>query len=118
LDEDEEDGVLLPEPIGFDPPRWKDHRIHEPEYCWCEASAIAAFSHGILQRFYVIEIVINQWDKNNPQNASLIREDVCDKRLPSIMHTPFYGLSKPEFRNNSYRGHQLKEENPVNGFGG
>jgi len=80
LDDDEEDGILLPEPIGFDPPRWKDHRIHEPEYCWCEASAIAAFSHGILQRFYVIEIVINQWDKNNPQNASLIREDVCDKR--------------------------------------
>jgi len=80
LDEDEEDGVLLPEPIGFEPPRWKDHLIHESQYCWCEHSALAAFRNGILYRFYIIEVTFNQWDKDNPQNASLIRDDVCDKR--------------------------------------
>ena len=37
-------------------------------------------NNGFLQRFYVIELTINAWDKNDPRNADLIRHDVCDLR--------------------------------------
>ena len=32
LDEDEEDGVILPDPIGLDTPRWLNHRYGNSDY--------------------------------------------------------------------------------------
>lgn len=80
LDEDEEDGEVLPDPIGLDTPRWLHHRLRDSAYCWCDNLTMAAGANGFMHRFYVIELTINQWDKNNPKNANLVRDDVCDKR--------------------------------------
>ena len=41
---------------------------------------MSACANGFLHRFYIIELTINQWDKNNPLNSDLVRDDVCDKR--------------------------------------
>ena len=58
---------------------------------------MAAGANGIMHRFYVIELSINQLDKNNPQNASLFRDDVCDNR-------PIFGneFGKIYIRRNGY----------------
>ena len=57
-----------------------DYRLRDSAYCWCDNLTMAAGANGFMHRFYVIELTINQWDKNNPKNANLVRDDVCDKR--------------------------------------
>ena len=50
-----------------------------------------------MHRFYVIELSINQWDKNDPLNAGLVNFGVCDQR-------PIYAneCSKVYIRRNGY----------------
>lgn len=79
LDEDE-DGIVLPEPIGLDTQRSLEHTIHGHAYCWCDCLTLSAFGNGVLHRFYVIELSINKWDQNDPRNTGLINQDVCDQR--------------------------------------
>ena len=79
LDEDE-DGIVMPEPIGFDIQRSLEHIIRDSKYCWCDDFTLSAQANGYMHRFYVIELSINKWDKNDSLNASLVRDDVCDKR--------------------------------------
>ena len=79
LDEDD-DGIVLPEPVGFDTQRSLEHFIRDSKYCWCDNFTSAASANGFMQRFYVIELSINQWDKHDPLNAGLVNHDVCDQR--------------------------------------
>ena len=79
LDEDE-NGIVSQDPIGFEPPRWLEHSIRDSKYCWCDNFTSSASANGFIHRFYVIELSINAWDKKNPKNASLVRTDVCDQR--------------------------------------
>ena len=96
LDEDD-DGIVLPEPVGFETQRSLEHFIRDSKYCWCDNFTSAASANGFMHRFYVIELSINQWDKNDPLNAGLVNFDVCDQR-------PIYAneCSKVYIRRNGY----------------
>ncbi len=54
----DEDGLLSPESAGFDVPRWLEHAVRDSKYCWCDNFTMAASAHGIIHRFYVIELTI------------------------------------------------------------
>lgn len=79
LDEDE-DGNISREPIGFEISRSLDHALHDARYCWCDCYTLNAMNNGYLQRFYVIELTINAWNINDSRNSDLIHTDVCDHR--------------------------------------
>ena len=73
-------GMVLPEPIGLDTPRWLDHSLRSSAYCWCDNFTMSAQANGFMHRFYIIELQINQWDENDPRNSELVYDEVCDKR--------------------------------------
>ena len=47
--------------------RGLEHELRVPRYCWCDAHALSEIQHGVLHRFYVIEITLARW---NPQVAA------------------------------------------------
>lgn len=71
---------VSPEPIGLDTPRWLEHFVRDTRYCWCDNYTLAACSHGILHRFYVIEVSFHAWNQDDPKNAKIIRKDVIHGR--------------------------------------
>ena len=40
---------------------------HNFKYCWCDCYTLNALSNGYLQRFFVIELTFNEWNKNDPR---------------------------------------------------
>eukprot|EP00094_Tigriopus_californicus_P013092 TCALIF_12661-PA protein Name:"Similar to Mettl16 Methyltransferase-like protein 16 (Mus musculus)" AED:0.13 eAED:0.16 QI:0/0/0/0.8/0.5/0.8/5/0/596 len=47
--------------------REREHTF-QVRYCWCDVDALAAFNHGSLLPFYVIEIVIPPWNIMDQKN--------------------------------------------------
>ena len=51
--------------------RGLEHELRVPRYCWCDMYAIAALQHGIMHRFYVIEVTLAAWNPAAPGAAPL-----------------------------------------------
>jgi len=75
-----DNGVVAPESIGLETPRWLEHCIRDSRYCWCDSYTFAACANGIIHRFYIIELTFNAWNKDDPRNRGLLRDDVFEKR--------------------------------------
>ena len=51
--------------------RGLQHELRVPRYCWCDAYALSALQHGIVHRFYVIEVTLAPWNPAAPDTAPL-----------------------------------------------
>ena len=59
------------------------HEVRESRYCWCDTFTLAASAHGLIHRFYIIEVKIAAWDKSDRRNESVLAEAkhvCCDGR--------------------------------------
>merc|ERR1719510_621120 len=57
--EEDEQKIFEKEIITYDVSRSLDHNIRSDVYCWCDNYTMAAACHGMIHRFYVIELNIN-----------------------------------------------------------
>ena len=69
--EEDEQKNFEKEIITYDVSRSLDHNIRSDVYCWCDSYTLAAACHGMIHRFYVIELNINC-----PFNKTCIDENV------------------------------------------
>ena len=51
--------------------RGLEHELRVPRYCWCDNYARSALQHGIVHRFFVIEVTLAPWDPAAPDAAPL-----------------------------------------------
>jgi len=51
------------------------HLVRTLEPCWCDSGALAAFSCGVLNPFFVVELQLEAWNQNDPRNAKLFPKD-------------------------------------------
>ena len=51
------------------------HLVRTLEPCWCFSGALAAFSCGVLNPFFVVELQLEAWNQNDPRNAKLFPKD-------------------------------------------
>ena len=51
--------------------RGLEHELRVPRYCWCDSYALSALQHGIVHRFFVIEVTLAPWDPAAPDAAPL-----------------------------------------------
>ena len=58
--------------------------IRTLEPCWCDTGALAAFSCGTLNPFFVVELQLEAWNQNDPRNAKLFGKDLLDPAIPSF----------------------------------
>ena len=58
--EEDEQKNFEKEIITYDVSRSLDHNIRSDVYCWCDSYTLAAACHGMIHRFYVIELNINR----------------------------------------------------------
>lgn len=49
-----------------------DVLLRVPRYCWCDCFAQSALQHGIVHRFYVIEITFAPWNPKAADNRLLV----------------------------------------------
>ena len=116
--------MVAPEPLGLDTPRWLEHCIRDSRYCWCDCHSLAACANGFVLRFYIIELTFNAWDKNDPRNSCLLRDDVRDQRpiftnevgkvyVRRNGYTPCVNGTEEMLRLRSTDFHQVSEKLPV-----
>ena len=80
--EEDEQKIFEKEIISYDVSRSLDHNIRSDVYCWCDNYTLAAACHGLIHRFYVIELNINSWNNNHPYNKKCIDENVAFEGHP------------------------------------
>ena len=51
------------------------HLVRTLEPCWCFSGALAAFSCGVLNPFFVVELQLEAWNQSDPRNAKLFPKD-------------------------------------------
>ena len=51
------------------------HLVRTLQPCWCDSGALAAFSCGVLNPFFVVELQLEAWNQNDPRNAKLFPKD-------------------------------------------
>ena len=68
IDGDETDAAAAlrreppPQPMTTEFERDLEHELRVPRYCWCDMYALSALQHGIVHRFYVIEVTLAPWN--------------------------------------------------------
>ena len=50
----------------------RKHVLRTHHHCWCDNEMSAMFGMGVMDAFYVVEIVIKPWDPKDHRNKHLI----------------------------------------------
>ena len=60
------------------------HTIRTWRFCWCDAEASGNFNMGLMNPFFVVEIIVHPWDPEDPRNAVFKMVDFVTLELSSF----------------------------------
>jgi len=58
---DKADDVIGKETLGFRTDSTRPHAVRNSKYCWCDFYSLGAMERGLLQPFYVVELIVSPW---------------------------------------------------------